>query len=262
VNSVLTAVEKPDSFRRNTARLTFSYGANQARGELRFGLNLRDRNFRENAGRELAELDERRVEPSVQLLYRIGSRTQIFAGFSQGNINGGNAERALSSQSVGLEFDASAITSGTVTLSAVSEDFDDPSRDDISFAGFELDLTWKPRRYSTVTFTGSRETERATLSEAVGITTNLDVNWRHYWRDRFSTLLVVGLSRNDAEDGIGFDDANDRTNSFRIVGNYNVVRWLDVGAFVQTQKRVGVNINEESRDFTRTLVGLTANGTF
>lgn len=262
VESVATSLERPDSFVRNSALLGFSYGAVQARGELRFNLNIVDRDFRENAGRNLDGLDERRVDPSAQILYRIGSRTQIFAGLGQGDISGGNSERTISKQFVGVEFGATAITSGTIRVSAVTEDFDDPNRNDISFGGFDIDLTWKPRRFSTVTIGGGRGTERATISEAVGLTTRLDVTWRHSWRDRFSTSLSVDVERNDTDDEIASNDANDRTTSIRLVGNYNIRRWLDIGAFAQTQSREGSSVNGDSRDFSRRLIGLTANGTF
>jgi hypothetical protein len=260
-DSVLTLLERPDAFVRNSARFGFSYGASQARGELRFGLSMIDRSFRENAGRTLDTLDER-IEPSAQILYRIGSRTQIIAGLRFGDVSRGDSERSTTSQFFGLEFDATAITSGRITLSAVNEEFDNPGRSDISYGGFDIDLTWRPRRFSTVTITGGRRTQRATLSEGLGINTRLDLDWVHFWRDRFSTSARIGLDLNDSDDGIGFNDANDRTRRLRLVGNYNVLRWLDVGAFVQSENRTGENADGESRDYSRTLIGLTTNGTF
>ena len=56
--------------------------------------------------------------------------------------------------------------------------------------------------------------------------------------------------------------ANDRSNSLKLEGSYNVRRWLDVGAFVQSDNRGGRNPEGDSRDFSRTVFGLTANGTF
>jgi len=261
-DSVLAQLREPDSFVRNNLRAGFSYGANQARGELRFGLNFRDREFRDNGGRDLSGIGESFLEPSASIFYRIGSRTQLFAGLSTAEVNGGNSERGIQRTFVGVEFDASAITSGSIRITDVTEDFDAATRGDLNYTGFDVDLTWRPRRFSTVTIGGGRETERATLTEALAITTSLDVEWLHYWRDRFSTSLGVSIQRNETTGRIVNDDANDRTNLLRLEGNYNIRRWLDVGAFFESDNRDGENTNGESRDYARTVIGLTANGTF
>ena len=261
-DTVLAVLSEPDSFVRNRARAGFSYGAQRARGELRFDLSYRDIGYRENAGRDLENLDERRIEPSASILYRVGTRTQVFAGFGFANITGGNSERDILRQFVGLEFDASAITSGSIRVNFVSEDFDNPARDDLNFTGFDVDLTWRPRRFSTVRISAGRETERATVTEEVGITSEADIEWTHVWRDRISSIVELSLERNEATDNLIDDEANDRTTSLKVEGIYNIRRWLDVGAFVQTDDRSGRNVGGDSRDFSRTLFGLSANGTF
>lgn len=264
-DSVLSVLSEPDSFVRNSMNAAFSYGAYQARGEVRLGLNYRDRKFRDNGGRNLDNLNESSFGPSASLFYRVGSRTQVFAGFGVSDISGGNSERSILRRFIGVEFDASAITSGSIRVSDVTEDFDDTEftvRDDLNYTGFDIDLTWRPRRFSTVTIGAGRETERATLSEGLGITTEADIEWQHYWRDRISTQLEIGIQRNESTGRIVNNDANDRSTSVRLEGNYNIRRWVDVGAFVQADNRTGTNVGGETRDFSRTLVGLTANATF
>jgi len=260
-DSVLSLIREPDALLRNAAFAGLSYGANQARGELRFGLSVVDRSYRNN-GRDLDILGESWVQPSASIFYRVGARTQIFAGLSGSDISGGNSERGVTRSFVGVEFDASAITSGSIRVSDVTEDFDNSTRGDLNYAGFDVDLTWRPRRFSTVTVGAGRETQRATLNEGVGITTNVDVEWLHFWRERLSSEVVLGIQRNESTAGVVNNDANDRTNTLRFEGNYNVRRWLDVGAFVQTEDRTGRNANGQSRDYSRALIGLTANGTF
>jgi hypothetical protein len=186
----------------------------------------------------------------------------LFAGLGAGDVSGGNSERSIQRTFVGVEFDASAITSGSIRVTDVREDFDAETRGDLNYTGFDVDLTWRPRRFSTVKIGGGRESERATLTEALSITTSLDVEWLHYWRDRFSTEVNFEVQRNESTGQIVNNDANDRTNLLRLEGNYNLRRWLDVGAFVQNEDRTGENANGESRAYSRTLVGLTANGTF
>ncbi|OED38960.1 hypothetical protein AB833_17490 [Chromatiales bacterium (ex Bugula neritina AB1)] len=261
----LQSLVEPDSFHRTAASAVVSYGASQARGEARFGLSYTDRDFRSdsaNPGRNagLDGLGESSVTPSATLLYRLGSRTQVFAGFSHSNVTGGNSERDIRSSFAGVEFDASAITSGSFRVSDVNEDFSDTG-EDIDYTGYSVEIVWKPRRFSTVTIGGSRETERAIIDDNIGISTTLDVNWVHYWRDRISSDVTVGWEKNKDVDGSGQvanSDADDTTLRLRIGGNYNIRRWLDIGAFIETDNRDG---QDDSRDFDRTVIGITANGT-
>jgi len=261
LESVLTSIEETDSSIRNTGRIGISYGANQARGELRFALAVRDRRFRNNGRNLSTDLNETSVEPSARILYRVGSKTKVFADVSAGDVTGGNSERTIFRQSIGAEFDAPAITSGSVQVSAVQEDFDNTAQNDLSFVGFDVDIEWRPRRFSTVTVGAGRETGRGGLTESVSLATTLDVEWLHFWRERVSTAVQIVGQFNDSDTEVD-NDANDRAASLRLGGNYNLLRWLDIGAFVQGENRTGTSSNGESRDFSRTLVGLTANGTF
>jgi hypothetical protein len=122
-----------------------------------------------------------------------------------------------------------------------------------------------------VSLSGGRETSRGLFNlddpalatfvgEDIGITTNIDVDWRHFWRDRFSTDASLSWSANESvsDNGVAGADADDVTTIFRLQGNYNLRRWLDVGAFIRTNVRDGNGVN---RDYERTVIGLTANGT-
>ena len=99
------------------------------------------------------------------------------------------------------------------------------------------------------------------IGQDIGITTDLGLNWRHFWRDRFSTNAAFSWSKNEdvGPTGASGVDANDVTTRLRVQGDYNLRRWLDVGAFFVTQNRDG---NGLSRDYERTVIGVTANGTF
>ncbi|MEM7257120.1 MAG: outer membrane beta-barrel protein [Pseudomonadota bacterium] len=217
-------------------------------------------------------MNERSTTPSARLLYRVGNKTQVFAGISRAQVRGGNSERDVTSYSAGVEIDASAITSGSFSVSSVRENFLEMNRGDLDYIGWEAEIEWKPRRFSTVKLTGGLETARGVFNlddpnvstvvgQDIGIQTNIDVAWRHFWRERFSTLASLGLNINDVVgDNAGTSaDANDRTSTLRLQGDYNLRRWVDVGAFLVSESRAG---DGEDRDYSRTVIGVTANGTF
>ena len=264
----LRSLNEPESYANTLVRAQVAYGAPRARGELRFSLTHRDRRFDGDDN-----LSEKSFQPSGTVLYRVGTKTQVFAGLRQSNVTGGNSARDISEQFAGVTVDASAITSGTFQLRNVTENFDG-TRADLEFIGWDLELTWKPRRFSTFTASGGRETSRGLFNldnanlatfrgDDIGITTTLGVDWKHFWKDRISTDVGFQLTDNEALDdsslGILGTEADDTTVTVRFEGNYNIRRWLDVGAFVVRDIRDG---QLGDRDFERTLVGLTANGTF
>ena len=273
-SGTLSTLVQPDSFNRSLLRAQLSYGAPQARGEIRAGVSFTNKKFNDddaNPGRNFEALNERSVAPSATLLYRLGNKTQVFAGLSRSEVRGGNSERDITSQFVGFEIDASSITSGSFQLNNVRENFLG-TRGDLDYVGWEAEVSWKPRRYSTVKFSGGRETSRGVfnlddpslstvIGQDIGITTDLGINWQHFWRDRFSTAVTLNWSKNEdvGPTGASGVDSNDVTTSIRLQGDYNLRRWLDVGAFILTDNREG---NGLDRDYQRTVLGITTNGTF
>ena len=260
---VLGALTSTDAWNIRRARAVLAFGAPQARGEIQVGITAQDRDFESDLN--VTTLDEQSISPDVRLLYRIGTRTQLFAGLSSSEVRGGNSasERNVDRQIFGVEFDASAITSGSISISNDTEDFLDDNRRDLQFLGVNVELTWQPRRFSTVRIRASRESERGLFQDDIGISTQLNVDWQYFWRERFSTRVGFRLENNEDTDvfsnlTVDSDDEDDDL-TLRLEGNYNIRRWIDVGAFVEIDSRNGIGAE---RDFDRNLIGVTANGTF
>lgn len=264
---VLGALTTPDEWNITTARAEASYGAFQARGELRAGITISDRELEtELAGVNLDAQSDTSVAPYVSLLYRIGARTQVFGTFGTSSVRDSisateNLERDITRISVGAELDTSSVTSGRIEVSSVTEDFLANNRD-LQFVGFDVSLTWRPRTFSTITFSGGRETESGLFDDDIAIATTLDATWVHFWRERISTIVEVGFQNNEDVDPFftptETSDAEDNIWSIGFRGNYNIRRFLDIGAFIQVDTRDGTGT---SRDFDRTLFGISANGT-
>ena len=270
---VLGALTTPDEWNITTARAEVSYGAFQARGELRAGITLSDRELETEL--EEVNLDARSetsVAPFVSLLYRIGTRTQLFGTIGASQIRDGvsfnpdgtpdeNLERDRTRLAFGVELDDSAVTSGRFSVSAVNEDFLVGDRD-LDFFAFDASLTWRPRRFSTVTISGGRETFSGVFDDDLAIRTTLDARWVHFWRERVSSTVEVGFINDEDVDeffsATETDIDEDNIWSFRFQGNYNIRRFLDIGAFVLFDTRDGTG---NTRDFERTQIGITANGT-
>lgn len=264
--NILNSLTETESWTRRTVRAEVAYGADRARGRVIAGVTAGDRAFNSPRG-DFDNLEERGVGPDVRLLYRIGTRTQLFAGLGISTVRGGDSERDISRQIAGIQLDTSAITSGRFSVSNVTEDFvgNASGRRDLQFFGWNAELTWRPRRFSTVTLSGGRESERGFFDDDIGLRTQIEAEWTHFWRDRFSTIVSVSVDLNeDLDEFSELTDAEDDAISFRLEGDYSIRRWLDIGAFFIIDSRNGrdfVDGTENSRDFGRTVVGITANGT-
>ena len=259
---VLDALTSPDYWSIRGARAQLSYGAFQARGEVRVGISLADRELNTERDVNLDAQSSTSVAPFAQLLYRIGTRTQLFAGASFDEVRGSvsdneNLERDISRITFGAELDSNSVTSGSVSLSQINEDFLGGNRD-LSYLALDVSLTWRPRRFSTVTFTAGRETESGIFDDDISLTTTFEAEWVHFWRDRFNTRLRLQSVSNEDLDEFSAFSGTDRTTLIRLGGSYNVRRWLDIGGFLNVSSRAG---SEDARDFERTVIGITANGT-
>lgn len=266
-SAILARLFEPDAFRSAFARVGLSYGAARAKGEIRASITAASRDYEDpgdSVRGDLSELDENSLSPRAALFYRLGSRTQVFGGLQVNQVRGGNSERDNRELFGGVEFDSSGITTGTISVSAVDQDFVDQSREDSNFFGFDVALTWRPRTFSTVVISGGREAERGRFNTSgVGITTTLGVDWTHEWSDLFSTDLQVELlnNREDVEQNSAAQRGDETGTSIRLEGSYSIRRWLDIGAFVESDRQSGEDNSGASRDFSRSVVGLTANGT-
>ncbi len=278
---VLDGLTSPDAWIRQSARAEVSYGAAKARGEVRAGLTLGNREFDSSRNVPASTIDglsEQSVAPNVMVLYRIGTRTQLFAGIGSSQVRGGNSERNISFQSFGVEFDSSAITSGSIRINNSSEDFINDQRTDLDYLGWEVELTWRPRRYSTFTVGGGKQSENGAFGRGLGLTSKVNAEWVHDWRERFSTRMELQVALNEDVGVFSENNGSDENPvSFRVEGNYNIRRWLDIGAFVVIDSRTGETLTRErdldtgqytgavleteSRKFGRTLIGVTMNGT-
>ena len=87
------------------------------------------------------------------------------------------------------------------------------------------------------------------------------MNWVHFWRERFSSRVQFDYTINDDLDesltADEIEEEEDTIITFRVEGNYNIRRWLDIGGFLRIDTRDG---NTDDRDFERTVIGITANG--
>lgn len=171
--------------------------------------------------------------------------------FGSGNQQNLNLDSDTRSTFVGLEWDATAKTTGRVKFGRTRKDFKDSFFTDASDGSWEVGIQWRPRSYSTVNITSSRATNESTGIGSAAVTTAHSVTWGHAWNDRYSTN--VGLSRSSSD----FQDKNqeDDLTTLSVGSEYQMKRWLSLTAGFEVVKNDS-NVNVFDYDRNALTVGV------
>jgi len=240
----------PDRWIYNVANLGYSYGAPGARGRLDLLAGYRTRNYTNN-DQESRDYDSSvlgatfyaRVKPKVSALVQIG-----WEGFEYTNQPPG-ADSLDSEQTIayaGLTWDATAKTSGTVKVGWMTKGFLSNDRTNVSDLGWNVQVQWRPRTYSTFNLVTDRAPIESNTEAADAIVvTSVRLDWLHYWKPLLYTRFGV-LGTDD--DYIGEPRVDHRYGASGGVF-YQMRRWLELG----------LDYTYESRTSDRALADYTDN---
>ncbi|UHQ54117.1 MULTISPECIES: outer membrane beta-barrel protein [Microbulbifer] len=137
---------------------------------------------------------------------------------------------------VGLVFRSSR-TSLDVRVGEVEKDFDDVRRSDYSGDLWRAGLTWRPRSYSTFSYTTAQvpqETQDFARADFLEVRSHT-LSWGHQWSDRLSSSLAYGTSSQAPRGGTGSDTVDSRRYGLRL--DLDVNRHLVVGIAASSVRR-------------------------
>jgi len=158
----------------------------------------------------------------------------------------------------GVTWDTTAKTSGTVKLGYVAKDFDASARADVSDFGWEIDLVWRPRTYSTLDLVTKRAPQESAdgFSDAVVIS-SIEGKWNHSW-STFIRSTVTVFATDDDYSGSPVDRSDNR---YRVGAGvfYTPMLWAELGAEYRYETRTS---NEELAEYTNNVLMFTFNGRF
>lgn len=246
-----TQVRDIDEWDRRGADLMYNYGASGARGQLGLGAGISDFQYRNN--RDYAAFGDRE---SNYVLGRFGwrfapkttgfievNRTEIDYDLLRRSVTLGAYSLDSRERSVlaGLEFDATAKTSGRAGVGRIKKNFTDPRLSDYSGSTWDVGLQYRIKSYSVVDLTYARNAQ-----EAVNFLTLFDTDftidrtaaiaWTHSWSDRLGTSIDFGKTNLDyvasasslREDSLQF---------WGLAADYRIRDWLSIGAGYKSYQR-------------------------
>ncbi|MBH0002163.1 outer membrane beta-barrel protein [Pseudoalteromonas sp. SWYJZ12] len=151
---------------------------------------------------------------------------------------------------LGMEWEATALTSGSFKLGYQNKDFSANERESFSGLSWEAGVNWQPLSYSTVQLTTSRSAKDPLVQGDYIKESFYGINWTHSWSDYLSSLVGVTYIDEQYTGDIG---RKDKTKSARLGLNYIASRFGMVSTYVDF---IDKDSTQSAIEFDRVVVGI------
>ena len=253
-------INSPVEYERKTYGGTYTYGNSRSRGRLMLLAKSADYDYQNF--RDFTQYRDREQDTlSGTFFWKIASRTdalvQVRAIDNEYSKTDpldpfGSFDSTEYNYLVGVSWDATAKTMGSVKVGTYDREYDSSAREDDDGFQWELDLTYRPRTYSTINFETRRYSQETNGRGDSINTEEYRLNWDHNWSGRSTTRLGLLSGKEDYSGTSREDDRFDIEASY----NYSAKRWLDLEAGLRREDR---DSDEVQFDYTRNLVYIEAN---
>lgn len=242
------ATAEPNTWHSSGLNGSFSYGAEEARGNAMFALGYTDLQYRNN--RDVTTAYDRqvasaggtfyfRVQPKTSLL--VSAKHTAIAYKQTGSLLNSKEDRYM----VGLKWEATAQTTGEIKIGQLQKKFDS-TLPAYSGGSWEGDVRWSPVTYVNVDLISSRQTNETTLlNSSTILLSNSGANVAYDLYDRV-TLHANGYRTKEDFAGVG---RIDHTNTWGLKAEYKFRSWLIGGAEYTSSAKISNNsLNDYSRN--------------
>lgn len=237
----------PDQYHETLANAEINYGVNaviQLKGEYS--------NKRYDNHHTLTRSRDLNIEGgSIQFTYPIAPKTRValearlkhfdYKLFTATTNLDSNEQRYFA----GLDWEATAKTTGKVRVGYLHKSFRNPKLSNASFLSWEVNVSWQPLSYSTWNLSTSSTPKETDGTGNYTKDTNVNLAWNHAWSSYVSHHASVGYSR-DIFKG-SKPERTDKTTSASFGMDYKFRRWLTLGAEYDYHKRSSNTANASYR---------------
>jgi hypothetical protein len=150
----------------------------------------------------------------------------------------------------GMEWEATAVTSGTVKFGYQKKAFESQLRDDFNGLSWEAAVNWQPLSYSTLQLSTSRAAKDPLVEGDYIKESRYGVNWSHDWSDYLGSLVSASFTNEKYTGSIG---RKDETKNLRLGLNYVASNFGLVSTYVDL---IDKNSTQDTIEFDRVVVGI------
>jgi hypothetical protein len=252
-------INKPIKLDRTTVGGDYWYGSDSSRGRIVLGARAVDHEYK-NFPEITFYYDRNRYEYSTTFMWQVAARTDALFEFTfvdtdYDRLDPGDVDGTMDSDEynyqVGLSWEATAKTSGRVTVGMSDRHYRSESRADDNMFSWQADATYALRTYSRFNLASRRFfNETNGLGNAVD-TKDTTLTWNHQWNNRSSTELAAVVGSEDYTASVREDDLY----GARALYTYAFRRWLDLGVGYRFEER---DSDVDIFDYTRNEIFLQA----
>ncbi|WP_167542984.1 outer membrane beta-barrel protein [Pseudoalteromonas prydzensis] len=215
-------ISEPVEYIDSTLSGTYEYGAKSSAARVAFGARFYDKRYKNfRAISQFRDLEKTRF--SVTGFYNTQAGTDVFLELSSQDIEydhlrGGTTDRDSSDYRamLGMQWQASALTSGKIKLGYQKKDFDSSLRENFTGLSWLAGVTWKPLSYTKIELVTSQAAEDPLVEGDYVQATLYGVKWTHEWQE----LLRTNLSFNHVQDKYIGVARNEQTNTLHASLDY------------------------------------------
>ncbi len=229
----------PDEYELVSFGGYFDYGAVGSRGRLELQVSQTEREYQNNR-EQTRFLDRREGHVEGTFFLRIRPKTSLLVGMGITDIDydltrDGRAslDSAETHFYVGIDWDATARTSGRIEYGWLEKEFDDPAREPYDSSFWRIGIDWSPRTYSRFSLAATREANESDGFGDFVLSDYVSLEWNHYWATRFNTILEYGAGTDDHRPDFREDDLE----FWGIEGRWQLNGHLQLGIGLKGHKR-------------------------
>lgn len=254
-------IDEPDTFEETTVDAKYTYGGDTSRGRLVLNLANYSKDFTNH--RDLTRgRDRDDFKTGATFLWRVGGKTDVLAEVRRTDIDYvsdpadvvgvfDTLDSVATKYLLGVTWEATAKTQGSIKVGQAKKDFDDSDRDDFSGTSWEVGVQWAPKTYSVLSLNTAREDRETNGTGNFIDAETFGLGWEHNWTDRFSSNVYYNLEQETYEDDAA--GREDDLTSYGVRFDYEMRRWLELGVSAVYSER---DSNLNGFDFERNQVTL------
>ena len=225
-NGVLSDVTEFNQLSQRDLSATVFYGSEKGIGQAVLGVNYNNADYKNNNQR-FRNVDTTSIQ--LQFFYRIASSTRLFIDVGAidshyTNVNITNNQANLQNNYfTGIEWVSSEQTTSSFKLGYQSKDFENAEYINTDGLSYQLDFTWRPKRYTKLNFGAAKSAKESDIQGAAGfVSKSYSIELQHDLSKSVALNSSIQLVENDIE------IRTNTNNSFQLGLTYNAKTWLDI----------------------------------
>lgn len=249
-------VDEPVHYQQQNIAARYEYGALSSKAQVAFNAgfyNKKYQNFRPVS--QFRDYDKTLV--GITGYYNTQAATRAFLEVKQENYrydtlqaNGITRNSDDIKVLLGMEWEATAITTGTFKLGYQNKDFESNLRENFNGLSWEAAVVWQPLTYSSLQAVTSRAAKDPLLEGDYIKESVYGLSWNHNWSDFLSTLVSANYIDQQYTGNI---NRKDKVKNARVGLNYLASNFGLVTTYVDFIDR---NSTQATIEFDRLVVGV------